>query len=264
MSLEKTEYKNFHVIVVDNGSTDKSASLIEKKYPGITLLKSERNLGFSGGNNLGIRYALDHDAEYIWILNNDTRVEKDTLPIMVNKMVDDSDIGIAGCTIRFDKPPHNIQLIGGGRLHRWSARLQANLQEKGFPKLDYITGCSMFVRSEVFKGIGFLNETMFFYWEDVDFTRRVKDAGYQVAYFPDAMIYHAGNASGQGGTEWGDYYFSHGTVTYYKNHIHYWLLLLALAYAGKIIIRSGKGEWGKIRAVTKGFFDGLRSAKPKY
>src|SRR5699024_6413658 len=99
-SLEKLDYPNFHIIVVDNASTDDSVNKIQVQYPGVFILRTAENKGYAGGNNEGIRYAMANGADYIWILNNDTVVELGALWPLVEKMEKNSKIGICGSLLK--------------------------------------------------------------------------------------------------------------------------------------------------------------------
>ncbi|MGK7368687.1 MAG: glycosyltransferase family 2 protein, partial [Candidatus Halalkalibacterium sp. M3_1C_030] len=112
-SLKALEYPNFEIVVVDNASSDGSVSEIKDKFPETTLLESEINRGYAGGNNIGLRYALNHDSDYAWILNNDTVVDKNALGSLVKKMKIDGSIGICGSRLVYYHDRETIQALGG-------------------------------------------------------------------------------------------------------------------------------------------------------
>ena len=171
-SVARLTYPNFDVIVVDNGSETKHLKNVEfwidiRKNPNYKLLISNENLGYGGGNNLGIRYALDRGADYILILNNDTVIEPDFL----NKIPEGDIVGPF---------VHKI---------KW-------LFPQGFPngnindKNSYINGAAMLVRREVFEKIGLIDESYFLYFEDVDFCFRARKAGFTLSGFTAQLIHN--------------------------------------------------------------------------
>src|SRR6266568_5938037 len=100
-SCKKLSYLNFRILVVDNGSTDGSEAILRERFPDVELLQTGANLGFAGGNNVGIRYALEQGAEYVWLLNNDTTVDADALSALVRMAEGDTKIGMAGSKILY-------------------------------------------------------------------------------------------------------------------------------------------------------------------
>jgi GT2 family glycosyltransferase len=112
-SLEFLDYPDYKVIVVDNGSTDNSVAEIRKAHPQITLLETGRNLGFAGGNNVGIRYALEQGADYVWLLNNDTKADPHALTAMVEVAESDPRIGAVGSVLYYMDEPERVQAWGG-------------------------------------------------------------------------------------------------------------------------------------------------------
>ena len=111
-SLRESNYKNNKVVVVDNGSIDGSIDVIKKKFPEATVIKNGKNLGFSGGNNVGIKYAMKERPDYIFLLNNDTIIDKDMLNKLVEAVGKDEGIGIASTSIYFYDRPEKMQSVG--------------------------------------------------------------------------------------------------------------------------------------------------------
>jgi GT2 family glycosyltransferase len=112
-SVLNISYKNYTILVVDNGSDKDDSKEIATKFPEVITLRSESNLGFSGGNNLGIKYAMDKGAEYILLLNNDTIVEKDFLDVLVNIASKNQTIGLAVPKINYYSEPSKVWYAGG-------------------------------------------------------------------------------------------------------------------------------------------------------
>ncbi len=195
-SLKKINYKNYKIIIVDNASSDDSLNVLKEKVNDVTIIGSKKNLGFAGGNNLGIKYALDHNSDYIMLLNNDTLVKADFLDNMLKSFNKDSSIGLVGCKIMY-YPEKNIIWYGGGYIdwfkfigtHYGMGQVDKG-QYDNEKEIDFMTGCCMLAKREVFEKAGLLSEDYFMYFEDVDFCVKIKNFGYKIWYNPGAVIYH--------------------------------------------------------------------------
>jgi GT2 family glycosyltransferase len=198
VSLSSTSYKNYDIIVVDNFSTDNSAAQLEKDFPSIILLRSDENKGFTGGNNLGFDYAINEGYEYVMMLNNDVAVESDFLEPLVVKLDIDEKIGGVQPLIYFY---HDRELIwnAGSRYNTifgipyilgYYRKDKGQLQRKKQKSIDWITGCAFMIRTEVLKKVGVLKQDFFIYYEDVDLSFRIKEAGYALAYEASSVVYH--------------------------------------------------------------------------
>ncbi len=218
-SLVKLKKANLDVsiIVVDNGSTDDSVEILLKEYPQNILLESKINLGFTGGNNLGIKYALEHEADFVWLLNNDTTVDAEALLALVNSSKPEK-AGIVGSKIyfargrEFHKTRYKSADLGKVIWYAGGVIDWANMygEHRGVDEVDvgqydevgeteFVTGCSMLVKREVFGGVGLLDDKFFAYFEDLDFSLRACRAGFKLLFAPDSRIWHS-NASSSGGS----------------------------------------------------------------
>lgn len=203
-SLRDINYKNYKIIVVDNHSTDSSKKEISqyiKNKEDVIFIESKENLGFSGGNNLGIKYAMDKNADYICLLNNDTTVESDFLNYLVDAMENDKGIGIsAGKIMYYDNK--DIVWSAGGYIDSKKAigyNYAINKHEKNLKdesrEVTFLTGCLQLIRREVFENVGLYDHEYFLYMEDVDFCKRAINSGYKLVYVPESKIYHKVSAS---------------------------------------------------------------------
>lgn len=167
---------------------------------GVALVRTTFNLGFAGGNNIGIVFALlQGDADYVWILNNDTIVEPETLSAMVERMKAVPKAGICGSTIRYHYDPRRIQSLGGARYLKWAGiGVQLGARDRwpiGLPaesiekELSYVSGASMLVSKQFLETIGLMEEGYFLYFEEIDWARRAAGR-FKLAYAPDAIVYH--------------------------------------------------------------------------
>lgn len=195
-SLRKVTYENYKVVIVDNASKDASVKILKKELMDCCVLESKENLGFAGGNNLGIKYALDSGADYVLLLNNDTLVEENFLTSMMVSFKEDKKIGVVGCKIMYH-PESNIIWYGGGYIdwfkflgmHYGIREIDKGQYDKE-KKVDFVTGCCMLIKKEVLEKVGLLPEDYFMYLEDLDFCVKVKNYGYKIWYSPKAVIYH--------------------------------------------------------------------------
>lgn len=196
-SLRHVQYPDCDVIVVDNGSWDDSCPRLHKEFPEIKLLVSKENLGFTGGNNLGIEEALRRGAAYVLLLNNDTIVDRNFLAHLVQIGESDPGIGILGPKILYASEPQRIW-FAGGLVKYWSGTSrhvgQDQIDQDGrFSDVEdtgYITGCALLVKSRVLREVGLLDPKLFIYWEDWDFCMRVRKAGYRCVFVPMARVWH--------------------------------------------------------------------------
>jgi GT2 family glycosyltransferase len=216
-SLEKLDYPNHEVVVVDNGSTDDSEVRIREAYPDIVLLQTGRNLGFAGGNNVGIRYALGQGADYIWLLNNDTVVAPDALRTMVDVAMGDSDVGAVGSELYYMNEQDKIQAYGGGWVSLWSGRSRHYTARVPPDELRYITGASLLLGHDILDQVGLLDERFFMYWEDADYAFRIREAGWKLAVAPECRVWHKESASLSKRSPTLDFYFNASAARFFKH-----------------------------------------------
>lgn len=211
-SLEQAESPD--IIVVDNGSTDDSVVEIRKRFPEVTLLETGQNLGYAGGNNAGIEYALKQGADLVLLLNNDTIVSRHFISALLKSSQDHPMTGIFGAYPIRMSDPEKIDHLGG----RWNSTtatfdLVGLGASKGFKTdqpLDYVCGCSILIRKQVFEKIGLLEPTFFLFWEEADFCMRAKKNGFDIGICYEAELLHKVSASFVGGTPHKTYFWWRG------------------------------------------------------
>ncbi|HPN54680.1 MAG TPA: glycosyltransferase family 2 protein [Candidatus Moranbacteria bacterium] len=188
-SLYQSDYPNMEIVVVDNNSEDGSFEQAKSFFSRAHFIKNPTNLGFAKGNNVGIRFALEKFAEYVLILNNDTVIEKTTLSFLIQTMKRNPGIGIASPLIF---SINDKVWFAGGKLSwlRMKALHLQNMLSASPYATEYISGCSMLVRKDVFKKIGLFDERFFLYYEDADFSLRAKKAGFDLCIVPEAKLQH--------------------------------------------------------------------------
>ncbi len=162
------------------------------------IIKNRGNYGFAGGNNIGLRYVLArNDYDYIWILNNDTVVEKESLRNMVESMKQDPKIGAIGSKVLYYNEPDIIQTKAGGEFIEYLGYVKqidwgkkdCGHEERKY-RVDYITGASTLVSRKVLQTVGLINEDYFMYAEDIDWCIRIRQNGFKLGYCPNSLIWH--------------------------------------------------------------------------
>lgn len=201
-TLFLVSYKNYEVILVDNGSSDDSVEFVKSKYPDIKIVESKKNLGFAGGNNLGFKQA---KGKYILFLNNDTIVTKDFLGKLVVFMEKRSDVGIVQPKILFHRPGtilhHRINSIGSFLLSSGFLFHLDYGQKDKFKKEPYeifsAYGACFLARKSLLDKIGLFDNRYFAYFEETDLCHRVWLFGLKVMILPETLIYHKGATTAQ-------------------------------------------------------------------
>ena len=204
-SVSFLDYPNYKILLVDNNSRDESVRFVKSNYPHVHILQNDRNFGFAEGNNIGIRYALSQGAEYIILLNNDTRVEPDFLTHFIQRGEEKKEVGVLGGKVLMFSNPRIINSTGvnlNQSAYGWDrdfGEVVQSVNRKGGEVLA-VTGCLMAIKREVFEKIGLLDPKFFAYYEDMDFCIRVwKYTSFRVEYVPESIIYHKFSASVSGG-----------------------------------------------------------------
>lgn len=242
-SVIKSDYQKMEIIVVDNNSGDDIEKEI-KGMEGVLFIQSKGNLGYTGGNNLGINKALENGADYIFILNPDTEVEKNTISSLVVG-AEKEQAGISGPKILFSDK-ETIWYAGGildlanvlGR-HRGVDEKDKGQYDK-IEKTEFVTGGAMFVKSDVFKKIGLFDEKYFMYLEDSDFCYRAKRAGFKILYNPKAVIYHENAKSAGLGSSLQDYFITRNRMLFAAKFLPFRTKFALLREAFKNILNSVK------------------------
>lgn len=188
-SVRGTKYGNYTVLLVDNDSTDDSLDLVRRGFPEVVIIANESNLGFSEGNNRGMRRAIAEGAEYVVLLNPDTIVEPDWLSRLIEIGEGDASIGILGA----------VQLnYEGTDFNSWTMTAFPELIDelrdprtaRAWIPVDWVEGACLAIRREALERIGMLDPIYFAFYEEIDLCRRAVCAGYQVALAPGARIRH--------------------------------------------------------------------------
>jgi hypothetical protein len=194
-SLRRSTYPRLDVYVVDNASTDGTCDAIGEAYPEVRLIRSESNLGFAGGNNLGLARMLDDGMDAVFLVNNDVIVAEDALGRMVDVVADPS-VGVCAPKVLVHSDPDIIWSAGGDidpdtgvAIQRfYGAPDDGSADEPA--DIGYAVGCAMLVRSEVIREVGPMELCYFMYYEEADWCRRIREAGYRIVYVPRSRVRH--------------------------------------------------------------------------
>lgn len=228
-SLERLNYPNFHVYLVDNHSSDHSYEKLREDHRrhkltyDISFLQTESNLGFAGGNNLAIKKAYEAGYDYFWLVNDDAVVTPDALTELVKTIKSDQKIGIVGSKMYYYNS--NKIWFAGGRVSSWTGQThhigygeEDHGQYDQQRPVEFITGCSLLFRRALIDRIGLMREFYFLYYEETEWNIRARQAGFKVVYQPKSRIYHKVSTA-TGGEENPDPY-----VAYYDLRNEYWMI----------------------------------------
>lgn len=263
-SILNSNMPEMQVLVVDNGSKDSSSEQISRLFPQVTLVSLPQNLGFAGGYNKGIRHALNIGASHIFLLNNDTVIEPETISRLI-----DSPWDVAVPKILFYDKPDYIWSAGA----RWRAfppsvvMIGFRQQDGQFyavsHRLEYATACALMIQRHVLEIVGGFDQEFVNYMEDYDFAYRVKEAGFSMGFVPEAKVFHKVSRT------LGEYtprrwkYQGKNTVLFYRKNRRFswwklWTFLIWVTFretiTGKFVILPG---------LWKGVLEGLRLLNQK-
>ncbi|MDQ3670477.1 MAG: glycosyltransferase family 2 protein [Actinomycetota bacterium] len=207
--------REIDTICVDNGSSDGTGEAVRKRFPAVELLRSDENLGYAGGNNLGIRRALARGADWILLLNNDTVADAGIAGALEAAAGARPDAGVLACKVLFADAPERLMYAGGrfDTLLGYSGRLQGHGQPDDgrfdtLREVDRATGEAMAVSRAAIELVGPLDESLFAYVEDVEWCLRIRAAGCAVLFVPEARVWHRGSASTGGTRSTANLYYS--------------------------------------------------------
>lgn len=281
--LEQNYKSSFDTFVVDNASTDGSAEAIMKERPDVFLIVNKENLGGTGGFNSGIRHVVAQKKyHYIWLLDNDAEIDQKTLPNLVAVMESLPDVGIAGSRI-VDIDNKKITVETGGcfrwdmmgvfALNRNTYMLKSNIIE-----CDYVAICSALVRVSTLESVGFMDERLFLFWDDMDWGLTFKKHGYRVVSIPGSIAYHGSFTERERGDITNYYYGIRNPLLVYTKHASFLLRAVifyhSLRYFGRsvyfmkmtdqrhkaLLINQAlndylNGRWGKVGQISQSFTD---------
>jgi GT2 family glycosyltransferase len=282
-SLRGLRGADTRVVVVDNGSTDGSVEAVREQHPEVDVVENGRNLGFSGGNNAGIRHALEHGAAWVVLVNNDAILAPDAVERLRAAATARPRAGMLAGKLFFDEPPDRIWFAG----QRFSAALGYSGRPHGYGRsdapryrrpgpTDRAAGAFMAVSRSVVERIGDLDDALFAYVEDVDWSLRARQAGFDVWFVPDAVAWHrvSGSTGGERASTHALYYGVRNTIAVCERHLplgqplkqlRRWFILAVFLFQALALSEGRRPFVEAVRAgyrdVTAGRF-GERPARP--
>lgn len=250
--IDTSKNINYEIIVSDNNSTDGSIEMVKEKFPQVKLIENKENLGFPKGNNVAIRQS---KGRYILLLNSDTVVLEDCLSKCIGYMDVSKNIGVLGCKVVLKDgsldhackrgfPTPEASLFYILKLHKFFPKVEkfnqydlGCLDEDKVSEVDSLMGAFMILRREVIEKVGLLDEQFFMYGEDIDWCYRIKQAGWQVVYYPEAKIIHYKGASSRKKPYKTLYEFHRAMILFYNKHyrLNYNIGITILVYIGVYI-----------------------------
>ena len=200
-SLLKIDYYNYEVLVVDNNSADGSPKVIADRFPTVQIIRSSENVGFAEGCNVGIRQAMKSESAYVWLLNNDTLVDPQSLTFLVRAAETDKSIGMAGSKIYDYDDPNIIRCAGmtinwfRGETHLIGWHQHDKGQFNNYSDVEGLEGCSLLVSRRVCEKVGLMDREYFLYNEEIDWCVRARQRGFRCTFVPESIVFHKGGAS---------------------------------------------------------------------
>lgn len=257
------------VIVVDNGSKEDEAALISRRYPQVHAIRSDKNLGFAGGNNIGIKAA---KGKYLFLINNDTELRGDWhIDKLIQRLESSETIGVVCPKIRFAWGNNPIQFAGYTKLSPITMRNRAlGFNEEDHGQHDtphptpYAHGAAMLLKREAIEKAGLMPECYFLYYEELDWSLLIRHAGYSIWYDPAATIYHKESQSTGQESPLRTYYICRNRLLFVKRNLHGLSKYLSYGYQmGGVVSRDilkycAKGRTDLIKATLHGIMDFIK------
>lgn len=269
-SARHLTYPNVEVIVVDNASSPALSTQVDlAAYPFVRLVRSEKNLGFTGGNNLGIEAA---KGDYFFIVNNDTELEPNLLDELLKPFAQNPNVGVVCPKIRFFDAPNLVQFAGYGPMNMYTgtAHLVGFNQPDG-PQFDapadtpFAHGCAMLVSRTVVERVGRFADRFFLYYEELDWSQRIRDAGFLIQYQPTATIWHKESASVGRESTLRTYYLTRNRILFIRRHGSLAQRLIFYGFFATAVLPKHvasyllKGQWKHAKAFVDATFWNVRN-----
>ena len=243
--------------------------------PAVVLIQTGANLGYAGGNNVGIRYALsDPQCQHVWILNNDTRVESGALRHMLDRMAQDPQIGLCGATLCYAEEPDKVQVYAGASFDKWTGRAKhlgmgASVRDPIDPaaiekKLAYVMGACMLASRSFLETVGLMEEKYFLYFEELEWANRARGR-FKLGYAKPAVVYHKvggsiGSSEHSEPSELSEYYLRRNRVRFCLDHSKVSLPIVAVRLLKDLLKLALVGKWRRASLILRASFGGsLRS-----
>ena len=269
-SLAAQTYPHLKLIAVDNGSEDDSVAQIQAACPLAQLVLNQDNLGFAGGMNRGMEYALAQGADYIFLLNNDTYLAPDALEQLMAHA--GPDIGMLAPIIYYADDPRRVWSLGG-QVHPWTVEtihtVRGQLDQGQWPTVmpvDFVPGCAMLLPRAVCQQVGLFDEGFFMYYEDFDLCLRIRRANYRILSITTAQMWHKVSLSSGGSDSPNErYWMAHSSIRFFRKYGRGFRRPLILFWRSASALRTSlrlRRRPDSLRAYWRGLRHGLQAAPP--
>lgn len=265
-SLQQHETFPYEIIVVDNASRENDAARLQQRYPNVTVIASKENLGFAGGSNLGTLHA---KGDYILYLNNDIVIDQPFLKAMVDRMHATPKVGLVSAKILYEHHRNIIQYAGYTQLTRIRMKShQIGQGEEDLGQYDVATvtgsahGACMLTSRKIIEEVGMMTDIYFLFYEELDWSFRIQQAGYELWYEPAAHVYHKEGMSIRKNSPLRNYYLFRNRIVYTRRNgkgiekLLSLLYLTCITYPVNILRSVVSAYWENISALSKGLWDG--------
>ncbi len=275
-SLAAANHPSCDTLMIDNGSRQSAAPAVRRRFPGVRCVELPVNLGYAGGNNVGLRLALADGYDFAFVLNNDTVVDPSFLRAAVDAAADPRVAAVGGKVLAFDDPGRLWMTYGTVNyrqslihLEGWGARDTGQYDTRR--DVEWVPGCALLMRREALEDVGLFDERFFAYHEDVDWCTRARARGWRIVFAPDSVVRHRGNRTlgGPAYTSPRKYLSARSTVLFARKHatraqrLKLWasiLVTLPFVFLRRLATGEQRGVWLKVR----GWLDGLRDRDPPF
>lgn len=260
-SLKKCTHHPYELIVVDNASPNDDLTLMMDLFPEINLIQSSKNLGFAGGNNLGMQHA---KGQYYLFLNPDTVVTMGFLEPMLELLERHPDIGLVSPKIKYFHTPSLIQYAGSSEMSlftmrntAWSKHQKDSLENAVSKPTGYGHGAAMMVPKNVALQTGGMRESYFLYYEELDWCERIKNAGYKIYYVASSLIYHKESVSVEKQSPLKIFYLSRNRMLFARLHYQTWQLILYILFTAFVVTPKTVFQYWTQPTLLKAYFRGV-------
>jgi GT2 family glycosyltransferase len=275
-SVNNSTYKNLITVIIDNNSTDGTAKYIQNNYPEIKLIQNESNLGYAKAINQGIKSARLDDAEYFFILNNDTIIQPNTINSLYNIFLSNKDTGIVAPKVLYFENPEIIFSIGDKVIPPIPIPIGYGYKKKDSNKyskifeLDYVTGCAMLLSNQTINKVGFFNEQFFMYYEDAEYCYRTRKTKLRIFCNGNSTILHKASLYGRRGNYSIQQLRAKNRIIFFNYHNHGAFsfltipIVLFIDFIKIIFFLITNKNISKAKAYSKGIIEGLNTILHNY
>lgn len=264
-SLHLSEFKDFEVIVVENSPLIDYSESYKAAFREVIVIKSPENLGFAGGNNIGIRSA---KGEFIFLLNNDTEITPGLLGTCLEAF-DRPEVGVVCPKIKYFNQPDTIQFAGFSEINTWGSNTMIGFNAKDEGQFDrkqempYGHGAAMMLRYQAIEDAGLMPESYFLYYEELDWSVRIREAGYEIWFQPAAEVFHKVSVSTGQASPLKTYYMTRNRILFMRKNAQqgrlplFLLYFLLVAFPKHVLTHLTGRRWKHVQSVLRGTWQGL-------